>query len=138
LANPLGGLVVPAPLRDCLAEVLEPAAWTVLSAGVLSLRLPVGSRPTVAAILRVDRGSSLAAHRHTNRELILGLQGAFSEEAGPGSVRGGSFAVGDLGEFGCGSARAVVAGNAGCIMLQGFGRAGDAADGKLSRTLPAR
>jgi putative transcriptional regulator len=101
---------------------------------------PPASRPPSDGRRNSESGSRFFTGRAPTheRELILGLQGAFSEEAGPGSVRGGSFAVGDLGEFGCGSAHAVVAGNAGCIMLQGFGQAGDAADGKLSRTLPAR
>ncbi len=60
-------------------------------------------------------GSALPVHRHSDQELILTLQGSFSEEAGPYSAKGGFYTVGDLGEFEGGSTHTVVAGADGCV-----------------------
>jgi putative transcriptional regulator len=112
--TPLGSLSVPSPLRDYLAEVADPITWIPVSAGVLSLRLPLCGGPVVAEILIMVPGSSLPAHRHTAQELILVIKGSFSEESGPGTMKGGIFADGDLGEFDGGTAHTVVAGDHGC------------------------
>jgi putative transcriptional regulator len=113
--SPLGALLVPEPLRGYLARMPEPSSWIVLANGVSSLRLALGRRPVVAEVLKMTAGSSLPVHRHTDQELILTLQGAFSEEAVPYSTKGGFYTVGDLGEFEAGSIHTVVAGADGCI-----------------------
>jgi len=113
--SPLGDLVVPEPLRGYLAQVQEPACWVVLADGVLALHLALGKAPVVAEVLKMTAGSALPAHRHSDQELILTLQGSFSEEAGPYSEKGGFYTVGDLGEFEGGSTHTVVAGADGCI-----------------------
>jgi putative transcriptional regulator len=113
--SPLGGLLVPEPLRGYLARMPETAPWVSLADGVSSLQLSLGKPPVVAEILKMAPGSALPAHRHSDQELILTLQGAFSEEAGPHSVKGGFYTVGDLGEFEGGSTHTVVAGTGGCV-----------------------
>ena len=113
--NPLGGLLVPQPLRGYLARMQEPVSWVSLGDGVSALHLALGKTPVVAEFLKMSAGSTLPAHRHTDQELILTLQGSFSEEAGPYSAKGGVYAVGDFGEFEGGSTHTVVAGGDGCI-----------------------
>ncbi|UEM07702.1 ChrR family anti-sigma-E factor (plasmid) [Skermanella rosea] len=111
----LGDMRVPEPLRTYLRERAGGAGWTVLAEGVQSLRLDVGRPPEVAEILRMAPGSALPAHRHSDQELILVLQGSFSEAAGPFGDAGGRYAGGDLGEFEGGSIHTVVAGEDGCV-----------------------
>lgn len=112
---PLGGLIVPEPLRGYLARLPQPSAWIGLSDGVFALHMALGRAPVVAEILKMAPGSALPVHRHSDQELILTLQGAFSEEAGPHSAQGGCYGVGDLGEFEGGSTHTVVAGKDGCV-----------------------
>ena len=114
-AGVLGGLLVPEPLRGYLARLPQQSSWTVLTSGVEALHMALGHAPVVAEILKMAPGSALPVHRHTDQELILTLQGAFSEEAGPHSAKGGCYGVGDLGEFEGGSTHTVVAGKDGCI-----------------------
>jgi putative transcriptional regulator len=114
-ASPLGGLAVPEPLRGYLAGLPQPATWVSLSDGVSALHLGLGNAPVVAEILKMAPGSTLPVHRHSDQELILTVQGSFSEEAGPHSAKGGVYTVGDLGEFEEGSTHAVVAGADGCV-----------------------
>jgi putative transcriptional regulator len=114
-ATLLGGLRVPEPLRGYLAGIQEPAIWVSLADGVSALHLALGKTPVVAEILKMAPGSALPVHRHSDQELILTLQGAFSEEAGPYSAKGGFYTVGDLGEFEGGSTHTVVAGADGCV-----------------------
>jgi putative transcriptional regulator len=114
-AGPLGGLAVPEPLRGYLARLPEPATWVSIGDGVSALHLGLGMAPVVAEILKMAPGSSLPVHRHTNQELILTVQGSFSEEAGPHSTKGGVYTVGDLGEFEGGSTHTVLAGADGCV-----------------------
>ena len=111
----LGGLLVPEPLRGYLARIQEPATWVSLADGVSALHLALGKAPVVAEILKMAPGSALPAHRHSDQELILTVQGSFSEEAGPYSAKGGFYTVGDLGEFEGGSTHTVVAGTDGCV-----------------------
>jgi putative transcriptional regulator len=113
--NLLGGLLVPEPLRGYLARIQEPAIWVSLADGVSALHLALGKAPVVAEILKMAPGSALPVHRHSDQELILTVQGSFSEEAGPYSAKGGFYTVGDLGEFEGGSTHTVVAGADGCI-----------------------
>lgn len=114
-ASPLGGLLVPEPLRGYLARMPEPAIWTSLADGISSLKLTLGKPPVVAEVLKMVPGSALPVHRHSDQELILTLQGSFSEEAGPYSAKGGFYTLGDLGEFEGGSTHTVVAGANGCV-----------------------
>ncbi len=114
-AGVLGGLLVPEPLRGYLARLPQQSSWTVLTSGVEALHMALGHAPIVAEILKMAPGSALPVHRHTDQELILTLQGSFSEEAGPHSARGGCYGVGDLGEFEGGSTHTVVAGKDGCV-----------------------
>ncbi len=114
-AGLLGGLAVPEPLRGYLARLPEPATWVSLADGVSALHLGLGKAPVVAEILKMAPGSALPVHRHSDQELILTIQGSFSEEAGPHSAKGGVYTVGDLGEFECGSTHTVVAGAEGCV-----------------------
>jgi putative transcriptional regulator len=93
----------------------EPAIWVSIADGVSALHMALGKAPVVAEILKMAPGSALPAHRHSDQELILTLQGAFSEEAGPYSTKGGCYTVGDLGEFEGGSTHTVVAGADGCV-----------------------
>jgi putative transcriptional regulator len=111
----VGGLLVPEPLRGYLARLPQPSCWIDLTSGVEALHMALGKAPVVAEILKMAPGSSLPVHRHTDQELILTLQGAFSEEAGPHSAKGGCYGVGDLGEFEGGSTHTVVAGKDGCV-----------------------
>jgi putative transcriptional regulator len=113
--NPLGGLLVPEPLRGYLARIPEPVSWVSLAGGVSALHLGLGKVPVVAEVLKMTAGSALPVHRHSDQELILTLQGSFSEEAGPYSAKGGFYTVGDLGEFEGGSTHTVVAGADGCV-----------------------
>jgi len=113
--NPLGSLLVPEPLRGYLAEMPEPVTWVSLADGISALDLALGKAPVVAEILKMAPGSILPVHRHSAQELILILQGSFSEEAGPYSVKGGVYTVGDLGEFEAGSTHTVLAGADGCV-----------------------
>jgi putative transcriptional regulator len=113
--SPLGGLAVPEPLRGYLARLPQPSAWVGISDGVCALHMALGRAPVVAEILRMAPGSALPVHRHSDQELILTLQGEFSEEAGPHSAKGGCYGVGDLGEFEGGSTHTVVAGKDGCV-----------------------
>jgi putative transcriptional regulator len=112
---PLGGLTVPEPLRGYLDRLPQSAAWIGLSDGVLALQMALGQAPVVAEILKMAPGSALPVHRHTDQELILTLQGEFSEEVGPHCAKGGRYGIGDLGEFEGGSTHTVVAGKDGCI-----------------------
>jgi putative transcriptional regulator len=114
-AGPLGGLAVPEPLRGYLAGLPEPATWVSLGDGISALDLGLGKAPVVAEILKMAPGSTLPVHRHSDQELILTVQGSFSEEAGPHSAKGGVYTVGDLGEFEGGSTHTVVAGADGCV-----------------------
>jgi putative transcriptional regulator len=114
-AGVLGGLLVPEPLRGYLARLPQQSSWTVLTSGVEALHMALGHAPVVAEILKMAPGSALPVHRHTDQELILTLQGSFSEEAGPHSAKGGCYGVGDLGEFEGGSTHTVVAGKDGCV-----------------------
>jgi len=114
-ADVLGGLLVPEPLRGYLARLPQQSSWTVLTSGVEALHMALGHAPVVAEILKMAPGSALPVHRHTDQELILTLQGSFSEEAGPHSAKGGCYGVGDLGEFEGGSTHTVVAGKDGCV-----------------------
>ena len=113
--NPLGGLLVPQPLRGYLTRMTEPVSWVSLDDGISALHMALGKTPVVAEILKMSAGSTLPAHRHTDQELILLLQGSFSEEAGPYSAKGDVYTVGDLGEFESGFTHTVVAGGDGCI-----------------------
>jgi putative transcriptional regulator len=114
-AGPLGGLAVPEPLRGYLARLPEPATWVSIGDGVSALHLGLDKAPVVAEILKMAPGSALPVHRHSDQELILTVQGSFSEEAGPHSAKGGVYTVGDLGEFEAGSTHTVVAGADGCV-----------------------
>jgi putative transcriptional regulator len=113
--NVLGTLEVPQPLRGYLEEVGEKGTWIELADGVTSLRLPVGEAPVVAEILKMAPGSTLPAHRHSDQELILILDGAFTEQCGQHADPGGKYAEGDLGEFEAESIHTVMAGPDGCI-----------------------
>jgi putative transcriptional regulator len=114
-ADLVGDLLVPEPLRGYLARLPQPSAWIDLTSGVEALHMALGQAPVVAEILKMAPGSSLPVHRHTDQEIILTLQGAFSEEAGPHCDKGGCYGVGDLGEFEGGSTHTVVAGKDGCV-----------------------
>jgi len=114
-ADMLGSVAVPEPLRGYLAEIGMPVTWVDLADGIVSLRLPIAKAPVVAEILRMDPDSILAAHRHSDQELILVLQGEFVEEGRELGEEVGRYATGDLGEFEAGSVHTVVAGRQGCV-----------------------
>ncbi|EWY38663.1 hypothetical protein N825_12690 [Skermanella stibiiresistens SB22] len=111
----LEGLTIPEPLRSYIARTAVRTGWITLADGIEALRLDIAQPPAVAEILRMRPGSVLPTHRHPDQELILVIQGRFTEEASAWTGPGGRFSEGDLSEFDGGTIHTVVAGDDGCV-----------------------
>ncbi|MFS2008758.1 ChrR family anti-sigma-E factor [Azospirillum sp. CT11-132] len=95
-AGSLGGRPVPEPLRSWLPEAIDTptddGTWREIAKGVWLSGWERTLSGTTICLLRMASGAPVPAHRHTADELLLVLQGAFSDEYG-------SYAVGDVAQY---------------------------------------
>lgn len=95
-AAPTGGRLVPEPLRSWLPEAIDTptdnGSWREISTGVWLSGWERTLSGTTICLLRMASGAPVPAHRHTADELLLVLQGAFSDEYG-------SYALGDVAQY---------------------------------------
>ena len=94
--DPAGGRPVPEPLRGWLPEAIDTptddGSWREISKGVWLSGWERTLSGTTICLLRMASGAPVPAHRHTADELLLVLQGAFSDEYG-------SYALGDVAQY---------------------------------------
>ena len=85
---PLGGGVLPAPVRAYVGGDLDSVRWRPVGMGVRQAILPTSTEAT-ARLLFIPAGAAVPDHGHRGTELTMVLQGAFSDETD-------SFARGDV------------------------------------------
>ena len=79
---PPGHPLVPLPLRDWSGFRIDTADWNPLAQGVALSQWSVEKGGSSVCLLRMGPGAAVPAHRHTAEELLLVLQGSFSDEYG--------------------------------------------------------
>lgn len=82
------GGVLPGPVQDYVGGDLEAVRWQPMGAGVKQAILPT-ARGATARLLYLPAGASVPDHDRRGIELMLVLQGAYSDEVsrfGPGDI----------------------------------------------------
>lgn len=111
-AAPRTGLVVPEPLRRYVGDDLSALAWEDALSGVRVTPVAMtgaddGSR---VQLMRMEGGRTIPRHGHDGMELVVVLEGGFSDEHG-------SYRTGDVAILRTGSEHAPRAQAEGCLCL---------------------
>ena len=74
-------VLLPAPLRQALAQPLDTVEWRAIMRGLEEWPLPSTSDAKVR-LMRIRAGATVPKHTHRGTEMTLVLAGGFSDEAG--------------------------------------------------------
>ena len=76
------GLLLPRPLRRHIGADIDRLEWRQAVRGVERAPLPIDNRGGRSYLLRAQPGCFVPRHRHTGNELVLVLDGAYSDVYG--------------------------------------------------------
>lgn len=74
--------LLPTPLSRYAPAGLDGLAWRRVVSGIDQAALPCGGGPMKAALLKIAAGRAIPRHTHRGSEMLMVLDGAFSDETG--------------------------------------------------------